>query len=76
MSEQFTVKGWLADGLEGVRSSIRIEGRLLPEQFHTHLRSSRKEFLMAFRSLFDTAIEKCQEPKEKTQQKTSRIKAE
>jgi hypothetical protein len=76
MSEEFTLKGWLADGVEGVRSAVHIEVKLLPEQFHTHLRSSRKEFLMAFRSLFDAAIQKCEEPKEKASSKGSRIKAE
>jgi hypothetical protein len=72
MSEQFTIKGWLTEGVEGVRDSIKIEGKLLPEEFHSHLRSSRKEFLMAFRSLFDAAIEK----QDKKQEKTSRIKTE
>ena len=58
MSEDFSVKDWAAEGAKGIRNSIpRPKGGLLPEEFREHMKSSRKEFLLAFRSLFDAAIE-------------------
>lgn len=76
MSEEFRVKDWLAEGLEGMKSQLQMpQYRLLPEEFGNHLRASRKEMLLAFRSLFDAAIEKVDREKPATR-KASKIKVE
>ena len=64
MSEEFSFRDWAAQGLEGVRSKVHLpEAKLLPEGFRSHIKTSRKEFLLAFRSLFDQAIERIDNPK-------------
>ncbi len=64
MSEEFCVTEWLADGVKGVKSKLRVpHWNLLPEAFRGHIKASRKEALLAFRSLFDTAIERIDTPK-------------
>lgn len=76
MSEEFHVKDWLAEGLEGMKSKVQIPRyRLLPEEFSEHLRASGKEVLLAFRSLFDAAIEKV-DPDKSTTRKATKIKVE
>ncbi len=76
MSEEFHVKDWLAEGFEGMKSRVQLPSyRLLPEEFGEHLRASGKEVLLAFRSLFDAAIEKV-EPGKATTRKASKIKVE
>jgi len=78
MTEEFSVKQWLADGVQGVRESVRdaVGGGLLPEEYRQHMRASRKEFVLAFRSLFDAAIQKMEAPKSSTQKKATKIKVE
>ena len=72
MSEEFSIRDWAKQGVEGLRSKIRFpEAGLLPDEFRSHLRASRKEFLSAFRSLFDTAIERVDKPR-----KVTKIKVE
>jgi hypothetical protein len=64
MSEEFSFRNWASRGLEGVRSKVHMpKGKILPEEFQSHMKESRKEFLMAFRSLFDKAIERIDNPK-------------
>ena len=76
MSEEFHVRDWLAEGVEGMKSKVQLpRHRLLPEQFGEHMRSSGKEFLLAFRSLFDAAIEKVESGKSTTR-KATKIKVE
>jgi hypothetical protein len=63
MAEEFDVRDWARQGAEGLRSKIRLpKAGLLPEEFKSHMRASRKEFLSAFRSLFDAAIERVEKP--------------
>ena len=77
MSEEFSVSKWLSDGVTGVKSALQGSGGgLLPEEFRTHMKTSRKEFLLAFRSLFDTAIEKVDAPQKTTRRRTTKIKVE
>lgn len=61
----FSVTEWIGEGISGVRSMILGSGRILPPAFYEHMRTSRKEVLLAFRSIFDAAIEG-EEPARKT----------
>jgi len=75
MSEEFNLGGWVADGVKGVRSTLHIPHvELVPEEFRSHMKASRKEFLLAFRSLFDAAIEHADKPK--SARKATKIKVE
>ena len=66
MSEEFSIRDWAKQGAEGLRSKIHFpEAGLLPDEFKSHMRASRKEFLSAFRSLFDAAIERVDKPRGK-----------
>lgn len=77
MSEEFNLGQWVSDGINGIRDSVRLPGKgLLPEGFHEHLKASRKEFLLAFRSLFDAAIEGVDKPKAPARRKATKIKVE
>ena len=76
MSEEFNFRDWASQGLEGVRGKVRFpEAKILPESFRSHMKTSRKEFLLAFRSLFDQALERMDTPKG-PQSKGSSIKPE
>ena len=76
MSEEFSFRGWLSEGAKGTREAFRIpRGKLLPAEFHEHMKSSRKELLLAFRSLFDIAIQKV-DAKSAVHRKTTKIKVE
>jgi hypothetical protein len=64
MSEEFSFRDWVTQGIEGMRSMVHLpEHKILPDSFREHIKSSRKEFLLAFRSLFDQAIERVDKPK-------------
>jgi hypothetical protein len=77
MTEEFSLKGWLADGVKGMRDSIHVPGGgILPEEFREHIKTSRREFLLAFRSLFDAAIQRVDAPKSSSRRKTTKIKVE
>jgi hypothetical protein len=66
MSEEFSFREWAKQGAEGLRSKIHLpEANLIPDEFKSHMRASRKEFLTAFRSLFDNAIERVDKPRSK-----------
>jgi len=59
----FVFEDWVRDGIRGLRHSSTC----LPEDFRKHMRTARKEVLLAYRSLLDTAIEKTEEaPKKRT----------
>ena len=74
MSEEFRFTEWLSDGVKGVKSKLHVpEWHPVPAAFRDHLRSSRREALLAFRSLFDTAIDRMDAPKKARGRK---IKAE
>ena len=77
MSEEFRFGDWVSDGVKGIRESIRLpQGKLIPEGFQEHMKASRKEFLLAFRSLFDIAIENVDKPKASPRRKATKIKVE
>ncbi len=77
MSEEFSLGRWVSEGIQGARNSLRFPGKgLLPEDFTSHIKASRKEFLLAFRSLFDTAIENMDKPRESARPKATKIKVE
>lgn len=74
-AEEFAFEDWLAEGIRAVKAGFR-KGRgreLLPEEFRVHLRESRKEMLLAMRSLIDAAIERTEE---KPQKKTTKVEVE
>ena len=76
MSEEFSVKTCLSEGVQGVRDSLKIPGEgIVPAEFKEHIKTSRKEFLLAWRSLFDSAISKL-DAKGSTTRKATKIKAE
>jgi hypothetical protein len=76
MSEEFRVSDWLAEGVEGIKGKVQMPRvDLMPEAFGEHMRTSRKEFLLAFRSLIDSAIERT-EKKGTTTRKATKIKVE
>ena len=78
MSEEFSFSNWLAEGAKGIRSKLQMPcvGSIAPEEFRKHMKASRKEFLMAFRSLFDDAIENMDKPKPTPTRKATKIKVE
>jgi len=64
MSEEFSIRDWAKQGAQGLRSKVRIpQTQILPDAFKAHMRASRKEFLSAFRSLFDAAIDRVDKPR-------------
>ena len=67
MSEEFSFREWAKQGAEGLRGKIRLpETQIMPDEFKAHMRASRKEFLSAFRSLFDAAIDRVDRPRRVT----------
>jgi len=71
----FIFEDWLADGIKGVRGSLKHKKERRPSAFRGHLRSAAKEVLLAWRSLLDGAIEALEaEPEPK--KKAARIKVE
>ncbi|GAB4558781.1 MAG: hypothetical protein Kow0047_04180 [Anaerolineae bacterium] len=65
--EEFDFFDWLADGIQGVRRELRRgirRPRVLPEAFWEHAQASRREALLAFRSLIDAAIERAEKHEE------------
>jgi hypothetical protein len=63
MSEEFSFKDWASQGIEGVRSKIHFpKTGLVPAEFREHMRASRVQFWKAWRSLFDTVIERLEKP--------------
>ena len=71
----FVLEDWLADGIKGVRESLKRKKRREPSAFRLHLRSAAKEALLAARSVFDEAIESL-EAEPETQKKATKIKVE
>lgn len=77
MSEEFSLAQWVSDGAKAVRDSLHFPtGGILPEEFHQHMKTSRKEFLLAMRSLIDTTVERIETPKSSTRKKATKIKVE
>jgi hypothetical protein len=74
-AKEFVFEDWLAEGIRACRAGFRKSAgkECLPEEFQAHLRASRKEMLLAMRSLIDAAIERTEE---KPKKKTTKIKVE
>ena len=71
----FVFEDWLADGIKGVRTSLKRKKERKPSAFRGHLRSACKEVLLAARSVLDDAIEVLEaEPEAK--KKATKIKVE
>ncbi len=71
---EFDFADWLAEGIRGIRQSLRRRPcRLLPEAFWEHARASQREALLAFRSLVDAAVE-CLSPKEEEEKEGRRAR--
>ncbi len=69
--KEFIFEDWLSEGIKGFRTACGKS--FLPEEFHHHVRSSRKEMLLAMRSLIDAAIEHLEKQPKK---KATKIKVE
>lgn len=69
--KEFVFEDWLSEGIKGFGAACRKS--FLPEEFHNHVRASRKEMLLATRSLIDAAIEHLEEQPKK---KATKIKVE
>ena len=64
MSEEFNFRDWASQGVKGARSKVHLpKPHILPQEFRDHMKSSRKEFLLAFRSLVDQALQHMDESK-------------
>ena len=60
--QEFVLTDWLREGCEGIRNKIenKLENRdrhFDTSEFRAHMRTARKEQLLALRSLVDSAIE-------------------
>lgn len=53
--DEFSLAGWLAEGLQGVRGALRGAG--LDEEFWGHMRAAEREALLAVRHLLDVRLE-------------------
>jgi hypothetical protein len=72
----FVFEDWLAEGMRACKAGFRKRRgkEFLPEEFRAHLKTARKEMLLAMRSLIDAAIERVEE--KPTKKKTTKIKVE
>ena len=53
--DDFSLNGWLAEGLRGLRAFVRGAG--LNDEFWLHLRGAERELLLAARALIDARLE-------------------
>ncbi len=53
--DDFSLNGWLAEGLRGLRSFVRGAG--LNDEFWLHMRGAERELLLAARALIDARLE-------------------
>lgn len=54
--DDFSLDGWLAEGLRGLRGFMRSAG--LNDEFWRHMRGAERELLLACRVLVDTRLER------------------
>jgi hypothetical protein len=54
-SGDFSLNGWLAEGLRGLRAFVRGAG--LNDEFWLHLRGAERELLLAARAVIDARLE-------------------
>jgi hypothetical protein len=56
--KEFLFEEWLRDGIEGMRSKMeQKKAHFDPSAFKQHIRTAKKEQLLAIRSLIDNAID-------------------
>jgi hypothetical protein len=53
--DDFSLNGWLAEGLRGLKGYLRGAG--LNDEFWLHLRGAERELLLAARALIDARLE-------------------
>ncbi len=53
--DDFSLNGWLAEGLRGLKTYLRDAG--LNDEFWTHMRGAERELLLAARALIDARLE-------------------
>ncbi len=53
--DDFSLNGWLSEGLAGLRAYLRGAG--LNDEFWLHLRGAERELLLAARALIDARLE-------------------
>lgn len=54
-SDDFSLNGWLAEGVRGLKAYLRGAG--LNDEFWTHIRGAERELLLAARALIDARLE-------------------
>ena len=54
-SDDFSLNGWLAEGLRGIKGYLRGAG--LNDEFWLHMRGAERELLLAARALIDARLE-------------------
>ncbi|HNS02690.1 MAG TPA: hypothetical protein PKM78_09955 [Anaerolineae bacterium] len=54
-NDDFSLNGWLAEGLAGLRAYLRGAG--LNDEFWLHMRGAERELLLAARALIDARLE-------------------
>jgi hypothetical protein len=54
-SDDFSLNGWLAEGLRGLRAFVRVAG--FNDEFWLHMRGAERELLLAARALIDARLE-------------------
>lgn len=55
-ADDFALNDWLAEGLRGLRASLRSMG--VNDEFWGHIRAAEREVLLAARVLIDTRLER------------------
>lgn len=58
-SDDFSLSGWVAEGLTGLRASLRNMG--LNDEFWSHVHGAERELLLAARALIDARLERVDE---------------
>lgn len=54
-SDDFSLNGWLAEGVRGLKTYLRGAG--FNDEFWTHMRGAERELLLAARALIDARLE-------------------
>lgn len=58
-ANDFSLSGWLAEGLRGLRAFVRSQG--LDDEFWDHMHAAEREFLLAWRALIDARLRRAEE---------------
>lgn len=66
--DDFSLNGWLAEGLRGLKTYLRGAG--LNDEFWLHLRGAERELLLAARALIDARLELVEARGRKAEQAT------